>query len=78
MKQILEGEAADAVRSYQDEGLGKRSPLLWPLYYSLDLAKEVTDNNKGIICVCVGGAPPTELPWLSWMRVSLPRHDLLG
>ena len=56
MKQILEGEAADAVRSYQDEGLGKRSPLLWPLYYSLDLAKEVTNNNKGIICVCGGGS----------------------
>ena len=24
------------------------------------------------------GAPPTELPWPPWMRISLPRHDLLG
>ena len=25
-----------------------------------------------------GEALPTELPWLLWMRMSLPRHDLLG
>ena len=25
-----------------------------------------------------GGAPPAELPRPLWMRISLPRHDLLG
>ena len=25
-----------------------------------------------------GEALATELPWLPWMRISLPRHDLLG
>ena len=24
-----------------------------------------------------GGSPPADLPWLPWMRISLPRHDLL-
>ena len=29
-------------------------------------------------CLWWGGAPPAESPCLPWMRISLPRHDLLG
>ena len=35
-------------------------------------------NTLLSLSMSVGGAPPAGPPQLPWMRINLPRHDLLG
>ena len=45
----------------------------WPL-----TSDSLRHTSLSVVRIIPGAAPPTRLLWAPWMRIRLPRHDLLG